>query len=309
MSYQQKLNQLYRRKNNLSHSITIDFSERIQLQTNDALRYIVASMEEVETSYRKNTLEAASKVSKHLEGFNCGFKLQGSVTTQTEIKQNSDIDLVVIINKFLSIERGLPVPNPYLGDPEEDLQDLRKQCEKKLSATYDEVKIEGAKSIEVYLTNPRRKVDVVVANWHETHDYVGSPLTNKDFLKGIWLYDKCKHKRIGPDFPFLRSHNINNHSGGNQVKKLIRFMKNVREDFEIKNLDSFQINCIAYNIIYILNYQELELIKLLRDFLPAQGCSKKVNSPCGKEKTEVGHNPKLQEILNQLIEDAGNPSY
>ena len=90
MDYQEKIRQLYRRKNNVS-----DFSESHNKQENGARGYIDASMKEIDESYREKTKEAAIKVINRLTEFDCEFQLQGSVTTQTEIVQASDIDLVV----------------------------------------------------------------------------------------------------------------------------------------------------------------------------------------------------------------------
>ena len=309
MDYQAKLKQLYRRKNNISNfSDSVDFYTQASIGENKALKYIVKSMESVEDSYRNNTIEAAKKVANHLTEFNCEFELQGSVTTQTEIVQNSDVDIVVITNKAVTKENGVPIHKPYHGDLTNDLKYLRQQCEQKLKTIYKEVKTDGAKSIEVYLSDPRRKVDVVVANWYETYDYY---VSNQEHQKGIYLYDKKNNTRIGPDFPFLRSYNINNHLSSSKIKKIIRFLKNFREDFEIQNLTSFQINCIAYNLQYDFYHSigEVDLLKKLINFLPKQGYYIKIDSPCKKEKVRINHNAKLKQALQQLISDASHSPY
>ena len=309
MDYQAKLRQLYRRRNNITthdFSYSADFLAQQSKSENKAMRYVISSMEEVEDNYRKNTMQAAEKVGNHLNEFNCMFKLQGSVTTQTEIVKGSDADLVVITNRAVSLEQGLPNPSPYQGNLAQDLKELRYNCEMKLQSVYNEVNVGGSKSIEVYLTNPKRKVDVVVANWHEFRQY-----TSDEYEKGICLYDKNKNQRLEADYPFLRAHRINCHSYQDKIKNMVRFMKNFREDFEIQNLTSFQINCIAYNLSYsYYSYnKEIYWLKELQSYLPKQGYYKEIDSPCGKEKVRVEHNIKFAQALDQLIEDASYTSY
>ena len=300
MNYQEKLEQLYKRKHPLhtfSSSAISNWPDG-----NDALQYICAAMSEVEKNYRKNTIEAAKKVHQHLREINCDFELQGSVPTKTEIKHNSDIDLVIITKIAKRLGNGVPRHSPYSGNLTSDLKQLREYCETKLNGIYNEVNTSKAKSIEVYLTNPRRKVDVIIANWYDSLKFYKTYSTE---YRGINLYDKNKNKRTGPDFPFLRIHNINNHDYSAQVKKIVRFLKNIREDFYIQNLTSFEINCIAFNFPY--NYRssnnEVDILKILWHFLPEQG-TKTISSPCGKEKVEIQHNAKLNNVIDQLIADA-----
>ncbi len=311
MNYQEKLTQLYRRKNNITTSTfseSVDSLTQSNINENKALKYIRKAMEEVEDNYRRKTIEAAVKVGNHLKEFNCEFRLQGSVTTQTEITQSSDVDLVVITDKAVTIAKGLRNDNPYQGNLTEDLRVLRCQCEEKLRNIYQDVKINGSKSIEVYLTNPKRKVDVVVANWYKTYHF---NQTSIEHDKGIYLYDKKQDERIGPDFPFLRSYKIKYHQNREKIRKMVRFMKNFRADFEIQNLTSFQINCIAYDLPYALYYsnEEIEWLKELLDYLPEQGYHQEIDSPCKKEKVRINHNPTLEKVLSKLIEDASYIAY
>ena len=302
MNYHTKLAQLYARKNNIERA-SVNWLTLTEAQDNKALRYVLYSMEEVEQQYRDRTIEAAEKIMKHLEGTDREFKYQGSITTKTEIKQSSDIDLVVITNKAWVIEKGLPNSNPYKGDLTKDLQKLRRGCEETMDGVYDEVDIRGAKSIAVYPTNPQRKVDVVVANRYETHQHYA---TGDWHENGIQLYNNSSNKREDADFPFLRAHNINHHHASVGIKKIIRFLKNFRADFEINGLTSFQINAIAYS----LNYQpfatspELGWLRELHSSLPEQGYYKHFDAPCGKEQARIDHDPMLDNALSQLIADA-----
>ncbi len=302
MNYQTKLAQLYARKNNIERT-SVNWLTLTDAQDNKALRYVLYSMEEVDQRYRDRTIEAAKKIIGHLEGTDREFKYQGSITTKTEIKQSSDIDLVVITNIAFDLENGVPNPFPYKGELTEDLQKLRRGCEHRMQSVYDEVDISGAKSIAVYPTNPRRKVDVVVAHWYKTRQNYATGDWQEN---GIRLYNRRENKREDADFPFLRARNINHHHASVGIKKMIRFLKNFRADFEINGLTSFQINAIAYN----LNYQpsatspELGWLRELHFSLPKHGYSKHFFAPCGKEKAKVDHDPMLDKALSQLIADA-----
>lgn len=294
MDYQAKLRQLYRRRNKIAvedpSPFSYSFLKEEGLRENKALKYVRKAMEPVEDEYRRNTIEAARKVHNHLSYLNLDFQLQGSVLTHTEIVQYSDIDLVVL--------------SSYKEELTKVLKAVRLECEKKLNGVYGKVVTTGSKSIEVHLANPNRKVDVVVANWYELDPYPSS----HEHRKGILIPDKYKNILIGPDYPFLRAYNINWNTYSEAIKSMVRFMKNFREEFEVRNLNSFQINCIAYNLPYAryANSGVVGLLHALQSYLPDKGFYKEVSSPCGKEKTRVDHNPKFQIALDQLITHASD---
>lgn len=313
MDYNRLLMQMYARRNRIddfnSALYTTPFFELLARRDNKALRYIYFAMEPVGEYFRRGSYSAAHLVFSHLLPLGLDYRLQGSVMTKTEIVQkNSDIDMVVLLTHVVERENGLPIPNPYTGNIYEDLLQLRLNCEQILSNAYAEVKINKAKSIEVYTNDPIRKVDVVVAHWYQTHAYFDS---NREAYCGIRLYDKSSGARTRPDFPFLRQFHIESHPRANSVRCMIRFMKNVIEDFKIQNLSSFQVNAIACRLPYFKyhNHDALGLLNELQTFLPRPGESKSIDSPCGHEKLTIDHNPQLDLTLTQLITKASDPNF
>ena len=73
---------------------------------------------------------------------------------------------------------------------------------------------------------------------------------------------------MGPDFPFLSIKRINDRSSetGGRLKKMIRFLKNVRTDSDkVIDLTSFEINAICYDIpvSYYQDAYYLDLVRIL----------------------------------------------
>ena len=110
-----------------------------------------------------------------------------------------------------------------------------------------------------------RDVDVVVASWHDSVDFIRG--LGEEY-RGIQIYNKDTNQRIGPDFPFLSISRINSRSSvtGGRLKKMIRFLKNIRTDSDNNiTLTSFEINAICYDIPVndYCNLHYLELVKIL----------------------------------------------
>lgn len=238
------------------------------------LEYIKRAMRGVEPRYTERTIEAGNKVKQYLKNNNSSldYKFQGSVPSNTHIVGYSDIDLVQITNSFYYHEgksnfttkyntthslnesqriRLLEVINgtPYLGDDNAELRKTRLEAESVLKSNYKYVDTSKAKSIEVKPTNPERTVDVVTAAWFKTIDSV---ITDDDDKKGIEVYDKINNTRLKVDYPFLKIKLLNAKDGAvnGRLKKMIRFLKNLKadSDFELKELSSFDISSICYNI-------------------------------------------------------------
>src|SRR5690606_20857590 len=135
------------------------------------------------------------------------YKYQGSVMTNTHIKGSSDIDLLVISDKFHTfdrdgIEKALSDYNQtiYLRDSQisslksqlqgggygtalQDLRENRLNSESKLKDKYDLCDITRPKSIKITNLHLKRDVDVVIANWY---DDVKSVINDKsDDYRGV----------------------------------------------------------------------------------------------------------------------------
>ncbi|MDR6546548.1 hypothetical protein J2810_002607 [Chryseobacterium rhizosphaerae] len=254
------------------------FSDELStINYSDILRYITIAMNGVEPEYTQRSKDAGERVKSHLNETltDVVYKYQGSVMTNTHIKGNSDIDLLVISSKFYSFDRAgiqstLVDSNQiyYLNQKQvqnlrneldgggysydtalNDLRTNRIKSENKLKDVYDICDTTHAKAIKIRNQSLKRDVDVVIANWY---DDVKSVINDKENdYRGIQVYNKDTNSKGNPDYPFLSIKRINEKSSitGGRLKKMIRFLKNVKADssMDIK-LSSFDFNAICYDI-------------------------------------------------------------
>lgn len=245
------------------------------IRYNNILRYITLAMNGVEQSYTERSKEAGERVKNHLkETLNdVVYRYQGSVMTNTHIKGNSDIDLLVITDKFYTFDRAgiektlsdfnqtyslnqtqiQKLKNELSGGGYntalEDLRTNRLKSENKLKDVYDICDITHAKAIKITNHSLKRDVDIVIANWY---DNVNSIINGKDSdFRGIQVYNKDTNSKGKQDYPFLSIKRINERSSytNGRLKKMIRFLKNVKADSgKDINLSSFDFNAICYDI-------------------------------------------------------------
>lgn len=255
----------------------------------DIAKYVKLAMNEVDEYYTQKTLEAGENAKTHLREnlrFSVDFEYQGSVMTRTHIRGASDIDLLTITRKFNDTDYSKALDfvetnsygfgldkvrswlyyfNAYTGNTNADLRELRLDDERVLRMKYSQCDTSKPKSIKINNLHLHRDVDVVVASWHDSLNYIRG---FGDEYRGVQIYDKDKDSRLGPDFPFLSIKRINDRSSetGGRLKKMIRFLKNVRTDSDkVIDLTSFEINAICYDIpvSYYQDAYYLDLVRIL----------------------------------------------
>ena len=289
-NYQNLISQIANRYNpdNLYEARTKASSEMASSYS-DITKYIRYAMMEVDGIYTQKTLEAGDNAKGHLKNSlksGIEFAYQGSVMTQTHIRGASDIDLLVfaqefngtdlikvrgIINSatssvdsstFIKLRNWHDNFSTYQGDWRLDLKNLRRNCENTLNRAYSQCDISKPKSIKIRNLHLNRDVDVVVCNRFDSIEYISG---KGEEYRGVEIYDKHRDIRLDPDYPFLSIKRINDRSNftGGRLKRMIRFLKNVRTDAdnEIK-LTSFDINAICYDIS-TWEYKDLHYIDLV----------------------------------------------
>ncbi len=275
-NYSSLVENLQKRSN--PENIILEKSVSDELSTiryNDILKYITLAMNGVEVAYTEKSKESGERVKNHLKEIlnDVVYRYQGSVMTNTHIKGNSDIDLLVISNKFYSfdksgIEKTLDDYNQlrYLnqnqvqnlrneltgggyGTSLDDLRGNRLKSENKLKEVYEICDVSHSKAIKITNKSLKRDVDIVIANWY---DDVNSVINSKNSdFRGIQIYNKHTNSKGLADYPFLSIKRINEKSSSTngRLKKMIRFLKNVKADSgKDINLTSFDFNAICYNI-------------------------------------------------------------
>ena len=259
MNYSRKLKRLQERQNPnyTQYSLESSFSGMYESAENEftkAKEYVEKAMEELPRQSTEISYEEGDRVNNHLMkelpnyGFNPDFRYQGSVPCNTHIKYHSDIDLLVIIDKFESIENPDRITNPYLGNPKEDLTNLRAACIKILKENYTVADIEkNSKSIKISGGTLRRHIDIVPANWYNSENWY---IYKQDYYRGIRIFDN-KTKERDKNFPFLNIHLINekdNQTCG-KYRPLVRLAKTLKEDSEYDiNISSYDIQALLYNM-------------------------------------------------------------
>lgn len=301
----------------------------------DILMYVRLAMNAVPQEYTVKSKEAGEMVKKHLGKVlvDIIFKYQGSVMTNTHIKGASDIDLLVICNKSYRIDWAQVLTilnnesvknkyyqsqitklerehnaNTYKGDALADLRKLRLESEVVLHGVYQECDSSKPKAIRITNLNLNRDVDTVIASWY---DSVESILNDKGDSRGIQIYNKAKHNRGDVSFPFMSIAKINDRSSltAGRLKKMIRFIKNLKEDSDYKiDLNSFEINAICYDID-VVKYKDksfYELVEVIYSQLRSLTTNKphadSIISVDGTESIFRGKPEKVQQLRILLSE-------
>lgn len=284
INYSSRINNLKARYN---PDRTQLFENRVFSETSgligDTQKYVRMAMMAVDDDYTLKSKQAGEAVKGHLSKVltDVHYRYQGSVMTDTHIKGASDIDLLVLCTKFnhtdisrvrselnnISAHTFTELSNlrsyenrfsAYQGDCYSDLRTLRFQIERVLQNTYDICDISKPKSVKITNQNIHRDVDVVTACWYDSYYYVLHGENETD--RAISIYNKETNNDQGPDYPFLSISRINKTSSltNGRLKRLIRFLKNVRSDSDKKiDLTSFDINAICYDIP-ISEYQNMD---------------------------------------------------
>ena len=220
--------------------------------------------------------------------------LQGSYRNSTNIRGDSDVDVVVeFTSVFYSNKSELPPDQlnefkDYYSDGKYTLSDVKKAIIEKLESHYGKnyVKV-GNKSIKVLANSGRLDCDVVCcAEYREYNSF--SRQNTGDYVKGIVFWTTHTNEKV-INFPKLHYDNgVNKNSDcSSNYKPTIRIVKNMKSSMVDKSLiensiaPSYFIECLMYNIacsnyihttysdtiISILNslynFQEAELKKLI----------------------------------------------
>lgn len=295
-NYSQLVSNIQRRSNPENVMLEKSLSDELSaLQYSDIMRYVTLAMNGVDAGYTKRSKDAGERVKSHLQESlsDVTYKYQGSVMTNTHIKGSSDIDLLVITQKFYTFDKsGIEeVLSDYnqikylqatqvsslktelqgggygLDTALQDLRVNRLKSESKLSDVYDSCDITKPKSIKITNQHLKRDVDIVIANWYDDAKSVIN--SKQEDYRGIQVYNKYTNSKGDVDYPFLSIKRINEKSSTTQgrLKKMIRLLKNVKEDSNKDiQLTSFDFNAICYDID-ASSYQNLNKYMLVSTIL------------------------------------------
>ncbi|MBK8752959.1 MAG: hypothetical protein IPL99_15595 [Candidatus Competibacteraceae bacterium] len=269
MNYSNKLQRLHDRRQGFYSSDGIyNFAKALSSQQrtekfesiteSESVKYALGSMQPVDDDYTKNTYTEGNRVrDRLLEGLSSPtvnipvtFEYQGSVPLDVHVRGNSDIDLLVLHNGFVTADqmaRQHHTYSDYKGKPATDeLYNLRKESINILERRYYGGKVDqsGSKSIKLSGGSLNRIVDVVPSHWlrhlawkqsgEKSHraiyvldSHAGIRLENRPFMHIKRVKDKCVVMR-------------------GTLRKVVRLLKNLRYDATpTVNLSSYDITAIA----------------------------------------------------------------
>jgi hypothetical protein len=222
----------------------------------DFISYIIKTMEPIETSHTQKVQMQGYEIKEYIKNFTddpIDFEFQGSVTNNTHVKAHSDIDLLVLLSSFRTLEPPLQPIFPYLGNPMKDLKNHRLLCEKAckrfqirslLNGRKVNLDLEASKAIALSGSGLHCKVDVVPAHWHlfsrkETLEY-----------KGVFVFDKNKNIKI-KNTPFLHNLKIQekDESSNGKARELMRLLKSIKYDSDQKlKISSYDLVSLIYHM-------------------------------------------------------------
>lgn len=217
--------------------------------------------------------------------------LQGSYKNSTNIRGNSDVDIIVELSSvFHSNKKDLPPAqlaefNSYYEAGKYTLEAFKKVVLTELENQYGRENVtEGNKSIKVKGTNGRLDADVTCcAQYREYRSFTRSSPDN--YKRGITFWHKNNGTQIR-NFPHNHYNNgvTKNQDSGSNYKSTVRIIKNIKARLiELQRITedlapSYYIECLLYNVPsrnFNQTYYQ-DVIGIVLDYLAAQSDSGKL---------------------------------
>jgi len=181
------------------------------------------------------------------DGIDFEVYLQGSYKNDTNIRGDSDVDVIAQLN------------STFYSNPSEDhkgILDLTPATYSLLNFKTDVLKIlkkyygqsqivEGNKSIKIKANNGRLPADVVVCSQYRQYKTVNS----YDYIEGMCFWTTNDNRQV---INFPKSHydnGVSKHQNSNKWHKpVVRLFKNCRGSISGNTTPSYFLECMLYNI-------------------------------------------------------------
>ena len=213
--------------------------------------YIVDSMQPIDPAYTQRTFDEAERVRSQLangldSGYLATFDYQGSVTSDTHIRTYSDIDLLSMDGRIVSLDVGAPNLYPYKGSVVNDLVAFRNANASVLRQKFPQVTVDNkpGKAIALSGGSLQRKIDVVAGNWWDTQAYES---TKQKRNRGIAVIDTKVPEQVR-NLPFMHNYRIDEKDKKTSgLRKAIRFLKSAKYAAVVK-FSSYDVTSVAWNM-------------------------------------------------------------
>ena len=190
------------------------------------------------------------------EGMTYDFYLQGSYKNDTNIRGDSDVDIVLELTSAFHYDASqLPAFDQQrltssFQQTTYDWNDFRREALKSLRGGFSEsMVVQGNKSIKVNAAPPKLAADVVVCMEHRTYQTLHS------YIEGM-IFQSLRDKQWITNYPKLHYRNGTEKSRRtrDRYKRTVRMFKNTRNYLEAQNMikkdsvPSYFVECLLYNV-------------------------------------------------------------
>lgn len=214
------------------------------------------------STYRKITTALSHSGVSQVKG--CEVYLQGSYANSTNIRVDSDIDVVVQLNSVfgyslsrLTEPQKLLFYRTYHDNATYHWSDLRRDVISALKSYFGDyrIKTDGNKSIKLMGDQNTLNADIVPCLQYRSYNSF-DPTNHYDYVEGMRFWTMRDNKEI-INYPKIhKKHGEKKNSderAGDKYKDTVRVVKNLRrrliddEGFDVKKAPSYFIECAIYN--------------------------------------------------------------
>lgn len=258
----------------------------------DATRFLVNAMKPIDRDRTDRLRAQGTRVEEQLRqgpgrSRELSFRRQGSVSNDTHILHYSDVDVLVIVEEFFTLESPQVPLWPYRGSPVDVLRSVRDESFVHLKAAFPAVNVDntGRTAISMSGGSLACKVDVVPANWFNTKEFAR---TTDEKDRGIQVLDYLTGERT-KNQPFLFNFRLGlrDREMTGRLRQIIRLLKTIKADLCEENedisLSSFDLCSICYRMPS--EYYRTPLLEPLALLENVEGWLRKLNADSDLRKS------------------------
>ncbi len=201
-------------------------------------------------------IRAAIKASPALGSMDIAVFAQGSYKSNTNVKQESDVDICVCLNStfFYHLPPNDPDPVSYGIFPSSvDYKEFKGWVESALVDKFGRQGVSrGSKAFDVHANSYRVDADVVAAFRH--HRYTGKTDGYPNYLEGIEFQTDSGAQIVNWPSQTYENGVVKNAATSTRYKAVVRVLKRLKYAMEednipaTKNIGSFLIACLVWNV-------------------------------------------------------------
>ncbi len=247
----------------LQQAIASYLLKKIQLNNNkekwtskfEAWARPLSETEDQKCSRAENIIRSAINNHKELNELNLDIFAQGSYKANTNVRSDSDIDICVRCSDIFIAKQpqGTTLRDISAQPASLNFISYREKIEEALSRRFSPTGFEsGDKAFKIKENTYRINADVVPALEYREYFWLNSRLV---FRTGSCFYTTSGKFIINWPDQTYRNGVVKHDRTARRYKKVVRVLKGLRNEMQeqgvdsAKNISSFQISCLAYNVM------------------------------------------------------------